>query len=389
MEGFYIFTSYDGIERDECITQTRANFEQYRNEIKHFFKSQTDYLLKDIEWIANDLSKYLSTSEIKYELSAVNKHFNDAIGKDCHWKDATVIVRSRLYALISSHIKDWENTNKRMDQLGQTITRNIQVQFPKFEIRLHQLENSARMTTESDYFPEEIGDTFIPQFISEKFNSINGGFTKLLLGIGTAPVLLIGFLLRLPWFGIKKVIQGGKSISLERMYNENKEAALTKYIETMIVNVTHEEKLLQLMQKELSPLFGYLERQERRLLYHVSSDLEILQQEEEQFEHHKKEMQSMLPTLQIVERLLDRLTYFQLMEVPLDLSPFPTFDPSAIKTVDANSLLCESLMSTLNLATYHDEITSKHQPYVLKKLKIKPQRNNVANIMKELKFVCR
>lgn len=390
----YIF-SIDGFslrhmskeERDRAVNETRSVYESYRKEIRTFFKGQHKYLNDEIESIAQEISRDLNTSSIKEEISDVKKHFSSALEPDCAWKDATVKVRSDLYSSITRQIKKWETESKKVDELGKTITDNLHNNFPKFKNKIKKLENNFRVFETTETFVEE-NETFIPKAFADKFNSLSLGL-RFLFGFGTSPVLLIGFLLRIPWFGIKQLYKEGKSASIKRTFKDNREEALKTYIKNIMESVLNPEKLAHLMKKELSPLFEYIDREETELKHLINSDLDILQKMEDEEDNEEDHMKAIIPIRRELLDLLHRLKYFKLMEVPIDISPFKSFSASDLKVVDKNPILSDGFMSTISVVTMQKEQGGKYEHFLLKKCKIRPTRQNISDIMDELAIVCR
>ncbi|XP_021362265.1 uncharacterized protein LOC110456057 isoform X2 [Mizuhopecten yessoensis] len=267
-------------DRKKDIETHKAKFMEIKEEIKTFFKEQKKQLKQKIVEIAEDLSKFLSKKEIIGEICDVSKY--DKAIKASTWKDAMVWTRAELYTQITSQIQNWEKKHGLLDKASKQIGDEFRNNFPNFGARISQTEKKFRDGANRTLLARA-DEPFIPLSVARRFETLDMGF-KVLVGVGMAPLFLLGALFRLPIFGFLELKRKITQLTLQSTFDSNdkmqQRSAVRQYAESVLMSVISPFNLAPLMIKEVQPLFRYVKTQRVNLTNEVDADLKVIEEAE-------------------------------------------------------------------------------------------------------------
>ncbi|XP_033737338.1 uncharacterized protein LOC117325318 [Pecten maximus] len=268
-------------DRKKNIERHKTKFMEIKDDIKTFFKDQKKNLKRRIFEISEDLSKFLMQKEIIEEMCNVTK-YKKAVQANT-WKDAMVCTRAELYTQITGQIQKWEKKNGSLDTASKEIGQEFRDKFPNFGAQISQTEKKFQDGGTRTLLAQE-DEPFVPLSVARRFETLDMGF-KVLVGVGMAPVLLLGAILRLPVFAFVELKRKITQVALQSTFHSKdknqQESAVRQYAESVLRSVVDPINLGPLMIKEVQPLFGYLKRQRISLIDEVEADLKMIEEAEE------------------------------------------------------------------------------------------------------------
>ena len=196
-------------------------------------------------------------------------------------------VCDKLYENLRKHIMIWEKENLD-NKIPEKIKTVIEKEFPTFISALDNLENemSGRLEEENEKEKYLKDDTLsvIPDFLQK---ILELPVLKKIIVAPLTPALLIGFLGRLPYVGIKHF---GRFMGVKFMSGAYKKAigdtekanVCTQYAEKLFNDFTDRLQLENIIKKDMTILADLLDKQEdkakrkievdRRLLWQLEAD---------------------------------------------------------------------------------------------------------------------
>ncbi|KAL3867854.1 hypothetical protein ACJMK2_040700 [Sinanodonta woodiana] len=243
-------------------------------DIDSFFDAQKKDLDKKIGHIAIDLREYLHEKKTLDALCSFGSGDIPSLSADCDaakWEAVTVEVRNAIYDRLMKAIEEWESKASPFRQIGKEIEESLKTEFPKFQFQLLNIENdlaagrkmSVSLDDQELQMSENVEDEpFIPNFISQKFLGTTLG-TKIAVGIGLSPVLLVGAIVLLPVWGAKLLKRAFDHQILERSFLDAKDEdarnlVVRKYALKVVESMTKEFDLENVIKEDLEPIFNYL-----------------------------------------------------------------------------------------------------------------------------------
>ncbi|XP_053393798.1 uncharacterized protein LOC123525928 [Mercenaria mercenaria] len=269
-------------EREQKRTDAKDRLNQLKSRITTFFDEQSKRLKAEIENIADDLKKYINE---KPNLDRVCKFSDKDLPKRQNWNEAAVEVRHKVYGSMRTLIKDWESQETHFGKLAKHIEDSIEKEFPAFDKEIYQAEkllSNSQKTTSVDTDETEIG--LVPEFIQNRIGGLSLG-TKVALGIGLSPVLLVGMIFRLPVLGAQAFEKFYSKYSLEKEFREaavdngDKEKlkyVCEKYARKTVESITDKMNMRQVIEEDMQPLTTYLKQQQKRMEMQIQCDLDLL-----------------------------------------------------------------------------------------------------------------
>ncbi|XP_060077083.1 uncharacterized protein LOC132556663 [Ylistrum balloti] len=302
-------------DRKKDIERHKAKFLEIKEGIKIFFKEQKKKLKRKIFEISEDLSKFLIQEEIMEDICDVAK-YEKAVRAQT-WKEAMICTRAELYTQITSQIQKWERKNGLLDKASKEIGEEFRENFPNFGAQISKTEKKFQDRGNWTVLEKE-DEPFIPLSVARRFETLDMGF-KVLVGVGMAPVLLLGAILRLPVYTFVELKRKITQLTLQSTFDSSdkkqQEMAVRKYAESVLRSVVDPFNLGPLMIKEVQPLFGYLKNQRVSLTNEVEADLKMIEEAEE----NKKEADAFkikfAPVIEKFRKLEGRTLFFFLMHL--------------------------------------------------------------------------
>ncbi|XP_069127626.1 uncharacterized protein [Argopecten irradians] len=268
-------------DRKRDIEEHKKKLYEIKDGIEIFFKDQKKTLKRRIISISEDLSKYLMQKDVIEEICDIKK-YEKAVRAGL-WADAMVCTRSELYTQITTHIQKWEKTTGLLDKASKQIGKEFREKFPTFGAQISNTEKKFQDGGNRTVVAQE-DEPFIPLSVARRFETLDMGL-KVLVGVGMAPVLLLGVILRLPVYAFVELKRKITQVTLEATFHSNDKKqqgnAVRKYAESVLRSVVDPLNLGPLMIKEVKPLFGYLKKQCINLTNEVDARLKVMEEAEE------------------------------------------------------------------------------------------------------------
>lgn len=265
------------------------------------------------------------------------------------WNHAAVEVRSKVYNALQSLIKEWEERGELFEKLFKCIDDEFEKKFPDFERQIYQVEKVMTCAKGDEAVAEESEVELMPNFVQSRIEHLNTG-TKVALGIGLSPVLLVGFIVRLSVVGVRTLDRLITKLNLEREYNaangdkEKLKQVCQKYAEKTVDDITSKFNLNAIIEEDLKPLMSYLQQQQKRMECQIESDIRLLKSlkdEEREDGYVIKVFEPLKAKSLIIQQCL---LYFMLQHMPSHLTPWLNDFPYDAFTKKETSI-CSGLMS--------------------------------------------
>lgn len=253
----------------------------------------------------------------------MNFRFSDSeLPKRQTWNEAAVEVRVKVYGSLRNLIKEWEANETHFGSLASDIEQCIEKEFPALDKEIYQAEkqisNKSRLSSNA---AEETEIGLVPEFIQDRIGGLSLG-TKVALGIGLSPVLLVGMIFRLPVYGFQAFERFYSKYSLEKEFREaggnraKLKLVCQKYAEKTVANITDKMNMRQVIEEDMHPLTMYLKQQQRRMEDQIQCDLDLLKnlKDEDRKDEDIKKVYEPLNAKFLILR--ERLHYFMLMHLP-------------------------------------------------------------------------
>ena len=240
--------------------------------------------------------------------------------KEKEWDKAAVEVRLKLYENMRKHVIEWETENMDKDTLKRIQTA-LENEFPKFWSDLNNLENDLSSR------PAEISGT-LP--MSDDTPSVTPDFLKWIANLSVlqkvmiapaAPVLLIGFVGRLPYVGyrhLKKYIDVKHMSGKYNKANGNAEKATvcTEYAGQVFTKITLEIACEDTIKEDMKIFHELLKKQEDKMKHQIENDRRLLQQLKSDSRDAKTVKGFYEPLLERVEEMNQNLVDFLIRNFP-------------------------------------------------------------------------
>ncbi|KAL4237086.1 hypothetical protein ACF0H5_005468 [Mactra antiquata] len=347
-------------ERIKKFDRTTNRLNQLKANVTNFFDKQKKIVQKNIGSIAKSLSEYINKPESRRHVCGFSSH---DLPKRQGWDNAAVEIRSKVYNSLKSLINNWEMQEKPFASLIDDIENEFK-KFPDFELQLYNAERemSGPGNNDDDVIPEtEIN--LLPDFIQDRMSGLKMG-TKVALGIGLSPVILVGFVVRLSVVGAQSLKRVIAKISMESDYkaagnDEDKlKKVCQKYAEKTIDSITGKMNLKTIIEEKLQPLYVYLKQQQDRMECQIFSDIKLLktlQLEDREDEYISKVYEPLRSKCLIVQQCLH---FFLLEHMPSQIKSWMNVLPTNTVTSSENTV-CSGLTSYLVHATCSHSTTVK------------------------------
>ncbi|KAK3607658.1 hypothetical protein CHS0354_010645 [Potamilus streckersoni] len=310
-------------------TDTRERLRVLVSDIDSFFDAQEKDLSKKIGHAANDLREYLHEKKTLDTLCRSGDIPSLSAGCDAaKWEAVTVEVRNTIYDRLMKSIEEWESQAGHFRQIGKEIEESLKAEFPKFQFQLLKIENDIavgrKLSISEDQelqMSENVEDEpFIPSFISQKFLGTTLG-TKIAVGIGLSPVLLVGAIVRLPVWGAKLLKRAFDHQILERSFLEakNEEArncVVEKYAHKVVESMTNRVDLEKVIVEDLEPIFKYLCTVKSQMKDQIDIDRDALKRLNEEKRDKDEIVDLYEPLKQMLVLQRDHLRQFQTLHLP-------------------------------------------------------------------------
>lgn len=221
-----------------------------------------------------------------------------------------------------SLIKEWESKEAQFGSVAQHIETSIEKEFPAFDREIYETErlmSSPQRTTSNATEESEIG--LVPDFIQNRIRGLSKG-TKVALGIGLSPVLLVSMIFRLPVYGIQAFDRFYSKYSMERKFKlaaddkEKLKEVYQKYAQKTVASITDKMNLKQIIEEDMQPLTTYLKQQQKRMEMQIQNDLDVLEslKVEERKDEDVRKIYEPLNAKFLISR--ECLHHFKLMHLP-------------------------------------------------------------------------
>lgn len=333
-------------DREQKRKETKDRLNQLKSRISTFFDEQFKTLKTDIEHIADNLKHFITE---KKNLAKVCKFSDKELPKRKTWNEAAVEVRHKVYGSMRTLIKEWESKETQFGNIAKHIEESIGKEFPAFDKEIYQAEklmSQPQKTQSLATYDDEID--LVPEFIQNKFGSLSLG-TKVALGIGLAPALLVGMIVRLPVFGVQAFEKFYSKYSLDKDFkealgdNEKLKVVCEKYAQRTVENITHKINMRQIIEEDMQPLMTYLKQQHKRMETQIQLDLDLLKNlkdEDRKDEDVRKVYEPMNNKFLILRECLN---HFMLIHLPAKFASWIEEVPFADIQVCNDKLICEGL----------------------------------------------
>lgn len=247
-----------------------------------------------------------------------------------------------------SLIKEWESSKTRFGSIALHIETSIEREFPAFDREIYETErlmSSPLRTTSKATEESEIG--LVPDFIQNRIRGLSRG-TKVALGIGLSPVLLVSLIFRLPVYGVQAFERYCSKYSMEQEFKkaaEDKEklkAVYQKYAQKTVASITDKMNLKQIIEEDMQPLTMYLKQQQKRMEMQIQNDLDLLKSLKDEERKDEDVLKVYEPLNAKFMILRECLQHFMLMHLPAKLASWIDVLPFAV-IVKTDTLICTGL----------------------------------------------
>ena len=286
-------------------------------EVTEFFDQQKSSLELNLKKLAQDLSKHLRTEKVIKDLSNFDSTDQELVAKS--FQEVAIVIRSRVYDGISKHMRLWEEQEKKLQQIGEQLIESFNEKFPEFNAQLFEVENLFRNTwraanDDTDSQMENI--PLVPNVITDHFNNLNLGL-KVILTVALSPVVLIGVIVRLPFWGLKQLRNMIKNEMLMRNYEKDKNKAIKEYRENVISKLTENSVIKSCLESQLSILYQYIDNQKQKVIGQIDGKMDMLNTSAQ--DCSRSSNVTWVNSKSTVYVLLKNLEYFNMMLLPNNL----------------------------------------------------------------------
>ena len=258
-------------------------------------------------------------------------------------------------------IKEWEEDMGEFKKIGDKITEALEGHFPKFEAQIFNAEECMSGSGRRTIGPaahEEEELQLVPNYLKNRFVGLNLGM-RLAVGIGLAPVFVVGIAVRLPVFGFKTlrrfIDNSWLGSKFNKLTNENdlKELA-EKYAESTVDSITEKMKLESIIEEDIQPLFIYIRQQKQRLEDIIEGDLNLLKNLQQEARSAADVKKTYEPLKAKFEILLSTLSHFMIMRLSSQRTlPWAKSLPSSAIEI-SDKKICFGFGADIYLATSKD-----------------------------------
>ena len=258
-------------------------------------------------------------------------------------------------------IKEWEEDMGEFKKIGDKIAGALEGHFPKFEAKIFNAEEYMSGSSRSPKGPvvhEEEELQLVPNYLKNKFVGLNFGM-RVAVGIGLAPVFVVGIAVRLPVFGIKTLKRSIDNYWLESKFRDLKDekdlkGLAEKYAESTVDTITEKMKLESIIEEDIQPLFVYIRQQKQRLEDIIEGDLNLLKNLQQEARSDADVKKTYEPLKAKFEILLNTLSHFMIMRLSSKRTlPWAKSLPYCIIEV-SDKKICSGFGADIYLATSND-----------------------------------
>ncbi|CAG2211962.1 unnamed protein product [Mytilus edulis] len=332
-------------EAERQQTEVNTRMKELKAEVNEFFDHQKSGLKSNLSKIAESLSKYLRTEDVKKDLGSFKATDPEFYQKN--FQDVSVIIRSRVYDGISKHMKTWEEEQKQLEDIGKQLLKKFNEKFPDFEAQLFRVEKLFRNTWRGDTgeaeSPMDEKIPLVPDIITDRYTNLNLGL-KVILSVALTPVFLIGAIVRLPYWGLRHLGNVIKNEMLHRSFEKgnDKDKVIKEYTQNVINKMTEKMVIDACFGSQLSILYHYIDHQKQKVIEQIDRKLAMLN--ESAFDHSEPFNATWHASMATVEVLLKNVEYFNMMFLPQNLH-FESLDRFEVTDVLSEGVLTKIVLA--------------------------------------------
>lgn len=300
-------------------------------------------------------------------------------------------VRYKVYESMRKLIKDWESEETQFESVAKNIETSIGKEFPAFDREIYKAEQLLSEPQKTSSVPtddDEIG--LVPEFLQNTFNGLSMG-TKVALGIGLSPVLLVGMIVRLPVFGVQAFEKFYSKYSLEKDFkaalgdNEKLKIVCEKYAQKTVDSITNKMNMKQIIEDDMQPLMKYLKQQHKRMERQILCDLDLLKNltDEDRKDEDVKKVYEPLNSKFLILR--ECLHHFMIIHLPAKFASWIEEIPFGNIEVCSDKLICRGLEADIFEGKSKQSAMTEGQEIVcVRVVKASIQRNKMEQYLKVL-----
>lgn len=330
-------------EADRHQNEVCDGMKSLKLEVIEFFDQQKSGLESNLRKLAQDLTKHLRTEKVIKDLSNFDSTDQELVAKS--FQEVAIVIRSRVYDGISKHIRLWEEQEKQLKQIGEQLIESFNEKFPKFNAQLSQVENLFRKNwraANNDTDSQMEKTPLVPDVITDNFNNLNLGL-KVILTVALSPVVLVGVIIRLPFWGLKQLRNMIKNEMLMRNFEKgnekDKNKVIKEYRENVISKLTENSVINSCLESQLTILYQYIDNQKQKVIGQIDGKMDMLNTSDQDCSRSSND--TWVNSKSTVYVLLKNLEYFNIMLLPNNLHF------ASVKHFDVMETIAEGIMTQI------------------------------------------
>lgn len=381
--------------------QQRTKIINRLNELKGnltaFFDAEFKKIEDEIDQTAANLGVFITKQE---NMINVCKFSMIDLPRAETWEKAAIEVRHRVYQNLRELIQKWEKDENYLQKIAQIIEQDLRNNFPTFEAELCATEANmvgrGNQTYQRDYsvqddvdYDDDNGEQFIPNILRKQMKHLNTG-AKVALGVGLAPVILVGMIIRLPLFTYQILDRMVTDFMMDSTFQEagtdknKRKETFEKYARKVVKSISDKLSLRGVIKEDMQPLFNFLIAQKLNMEKQIQDDLDLLKNLKEEQRNDEEVRKVYEPLTAKFEIYYAQLEHFQLMTMPTWIAKWNVCIPNTQLEKD-DILICDGNEARVFQArSCGKKINNVHEIVSVRRLKTGLKPNNVKRYKESL-----
>ena len=282
------------------ILQRLVSIETQQNKV---MQGLTEYLSKRVYQALTQLSKYLSTEDVRKRFTSWT--LDDAPKAEMSWEATENLIKKTLSRRLRDIIEQWEEDNKVFSTARESLLKHFQQRYNFVEEQLRNLQGVV------------IADNVASVEASNKDGSLSFA-QKVVVGVTSPiwiPLSLVALVIGAPVVGIMALTEKLQDKKKLKTYNEDRCAFMTKESAEYLDKVNNEIVLRQFVNEQLREAKQCLEGIKARIPELIQADKMLCEQLGNQTRGEKQLLDLYKPLLNVASVLRGNLAVFGFNDV--------------------------------------------------------------------------